>query len=359
MGSFDVEVLTTKDLQKWSSLLSNAPQKDIYFMPEYALVFEKTFGDEAQLFFYGNRTDYVLYPYFKRKINALPFYNADTVLYDMVSPWYYGGPLISAASRETEDKLMAGFFTELHEYCRQNNIITEFTRLHPFIKNHALVEKLMTIEKRWEVVYVDLTQDEETIWNNFKKENRKAIRKANNSGVKVVLSQSVADREIFYTLYTAAMERKQAGEFYFFPREFFHNMFQLLGNKVQLFLARYDEQTIAASLLVGMDDFAHDYLRASVPEFLNMRPNNLLVYTKILWAREHNYKFFSLQGGRGKDDDLFRFKSTFSSTTADFYTYSKVHNEEMYRMLCEARDKYDRLQGIEVQDSDYFPKYRR
>ena len=359
MGSFYPELLTIKDTERWNSLVNNIPQKDIYFTPEYASIFEKTFGDEARLFFYGNRRNYILYPFFQRKISALPFYNDDTILYDIVSPWYYGGPLAFIATAEAEGKLMAGFFSELHDYCRQSNIVTEFTRLHPFIRNDLLVEKFATVDKRWEIVYVDLTQDEKTIWDNFKKENRKAIRKAKQSGVEVFLSQSKADMEIFYTLYTADMERKHAGEFYFFPREFFDNMLELLGNKVQLFLARYDAQTIAASLLVGMDDFAHDYLRTSVPEFLNMRPNNLLVYTKILWAKENNYKLFSLQGGQSRSDGIFRFKSTFSETTADFYTYSKVHNEEIYTMLCQARDEYDRITGKEPVISDYFPKYRR
>jgi len=365
---FHSEVLSAhgSDEKRWRDLLDKIPKKDIYFTPEYAKLFEKTegkarerFGGEAELFFYGNDKNYIIHPIFKKKINDLPFYSGETLMYDAVSPWYYGGPLAFLTNKDNEKELFGGFFTEFHNHCAQNNIITEFIRLHPIIKNHLPLIDFVKLEKRWEIVYVDLTQDEETIWNNFKKENRKAIRKAQTSNIEIVLTSKREDIEKSYEIYLNAMKRMNADESYFFSKKFYIGIFELLKDNVQLFIAKHGGETIAASLLLGMGDLANDYLRASRPEFLNMRPNNLLVYHIILWAKENGYRFFSLQGGQSKDDGILRFKLTFSDNTADYFTYSKIHDESKYRMLCEARDRYDKLSGKAIVQSDYFPYYRR
>lgn len=365
--AFCLEVLTAhgSDEKKWRDLVNNLPIKDIYFTSEYAKLFEMTegktrerFGGEAQLFFYGDNKNYIIHPLLKRKINDLPFYSGET-LYDVVSPWYYGGPLSFLTDEEKKKELFTGFFKEFHNYCTQNNIITEFVRLHPILKNHLPLADYVKLEKRWKIVYVDLTQDKETIWNNFKKENRKAIRKAQQNNIEIVHTKNREDIEKSYEIYLSAMKKINADESYFFSKKFFSSIFELLGNNAQLFVAKHGTEIVAASVLLGMGDICNDYLRASRPEFLNMRPNNLLIYHIILWAKENGYKIFSLQGGQSKDDGILRFKLTFSDKTADYFTYSKIHNESKYKILCEARDRYDKLSGRVVERLDFFPYYRR
>lgn len=366
--AFHTEVLSTQgaDANEWRDLVNRIKKKDVHFTPEYAMLFERTegkvreyYGSEAQLFFYGNDKNYIIHPILKKRINELPFYRGDTELYDIASPWYYGGPLAFITNRNVEKELFKGFFEELHNYCKQNNIVTEFVRLHPLIQNHLPLVEFVKVEKRWKIVYVNLMQDEKTLWNNFKEENQKAIAKAQKSNIDVIATKKKDDIEKFYMLYINAMRRVHASEHYFFSRYFIESIFELLKNNAQLFIAKYRDKTIAGSLLLGTGEFAHDYLRAADSEFLSMRPNNLLVYTKILWAKENNYKFFSLQGGQSEDDGIFRFKSTFSNTTADFYTYGKIHDESRYQALCDMRDTYDKSIGKSLIESDYFPKYRR
>ncbi|HYN44753.1 MAG TPA: GNAT family N-acetyltransferase [Candidatus Limnocylindrales bacterium] len=353
------KVLTTRDTKLWKELVDNIPSKDIYFTPEYNMLFEKGLSYEAELFFYGNDNNYIIHPFFKKKINDLPFYDGIDILYDISSPWFYGGPLVFITNEIIKEELLSNFLMKFHDFCTKNNIITEFVRLHPLIQNHLLLKDHIPLEKRWEIVYVDLTQDEEIIWNNLKKENRKAIRLAKKNNIEILVTRKEEDIKEFYMIYLEEMKRKHAEEFYFFSEDFFYNMFKLLKDHVQLFIAKYNGEVIAGSILLGMGDFAHDYFRGSKPEFLRLCPNNLLVYTKILWAKENNYKFFSLQGGQSKNDGILRFKLTFSESTLDFYTYSKIHDYKKYKLLCEERDKFDMLRGKEIIKSDYFPEYRK
>lgn len=375
MREFYSQALTTKssdDIERWRALVNRLPYGDIYFAPEYAMVFEATegetrmdFGGEAGFFFYGNEQNYIIYPFFKRRISELLFYKAlgseAKSWFDIISPYGFAGPVAYLSQRKIEGKLWQGFWEEFHHYCFQTKIISEFTRLHPYFKNHLPLYRLNQIEirKRSEVVYVNLEQDLSSMRKDFTKGNKSSISKAHRSGVKIRSSSTTDEIDAFYQLYTATMERNKAKEAYFFSREFFENTFRLLGGSVKLFSAWYQDRIIAASLFLFKGNLAHYYLSGSDANSLSLCPNNLLLYEAILWAKERGYKIFDLGGGYEPNDSLFHFKSSFSKTTADFYTYSRVHNEQRYKILCQARDKYDRLQGEEIKKTDYFPQYRR
>ena len=376
MAVFSLRILTTKgaDVDKWRDLVNRNPQADIYFTPEYAMLFEttkgeirKSFGGKAQLLFYGNEQNYIIYPFFKREISELSFceiLGPETEnWFDIVSPYGFTGPLACINKPEVRDRLWRDFGQEFHLYCVQNNIIAEFARLHPYFKNHLPLNTLdrTNVRKDSEVVYVDLEQDISLIRKGFTKGNKSSISKAQRSNVEIFCSNAKEELDAFYELYIDTMKRNKAKMSYFFSREFFDHVFQLLNRDVQLFGARYGEQIIAASLFLfnKKGGLAHYYLSGADANFLSLCPNNLLLYDVILWAKEQGYKIFNLGGGYKPDDSLFQFKASFSKTTADFYTYSRVHNEEFYKILCQARDEYDRAKDIEIAKSNYFPEYRR
>jgi len=345
---------------------------DIYFSPEYLTLFDgkdeaitERFGKNPKMIVYGNEDNYIVHPVLLKPINSLPFYQAqnrddDTIiLYDLVSPWYYGGPLICLQDESAKKQLLDGFFSEFSGYCKEHNFISEFVRLHPLLKNHQTVGGYVTAESKSQIVYVDLTQDLDTIWNTYKQENRKAINRAQRRGVEIEISKRPENIKTFFELYTKSMDRLNADKVYYFSMDFFNNLFSTLGEHAQLFSARYEGQIISSSLLIGMGDYAHDYLRAFDFNYSSVVPNNLVVHNKILWSKINGYKVFSLQGGRTRDDGIFRFKLTFSKLVADFYTYHVTHNPEKYTELCRERDLFDQQQGRLVEQSDFFPDYRK
>ncbi len=363
---------TSKNRELWNKLVDALALKDIYFTPEYAMLFEATegevreaFGGEAQLFFYGNKRNYIIYPFFKRKVSELPFRELlppeSQGWFDIISPYGYSGPIAYISEPKIEGELWQGFVKEFHHYCLQNNIVAEFARLHPYFRNHLLLEKFtdINIVKRAEVVFIDLELDESLIRKSMTKGNKSSVSKARRSGVEISQSKSKDDIAAFYQLYTYTMERSEAKRAYFFSGKFFNDTLQLLDNNVELFSARYKDQIIAASLFLFKGDLAHYYLSGSDADFLSVCPNNLLLYQAMLWAKEQGYKIFNLGGGFEPNDSLFQFKSSFSKTTTDFYTYSRVHNEEIYEILCQTKDRYDKMNGLEIPKGDYFPRYRR
>ena len=373
------EILSNKgsDRIRWTNLLENVHNKDIYFTPEYMELFENSsdnasqnFGGEPKLAIFGNDENYILYPFFKRSISQLDFYKQLTLnygeLYDIITPWYFSGMLYKISNAKQSNQTFVENITNLflisfNKYCINQNIISEFMRLHPFISDYKLLQYVDNgVKKSSDVVYVNLDLDKCSIFENFKKSNRNCISKCKRNNVRVFQSTDNYYIAEFYRLYIANMERLNADNKYYFSKSFLYNIFELLQQNSTLFVAEYEGRVIAISLFIYKYGFVHYYLSASDSKFNKLCPVNLIIYEAIMWAKKQGYKIFELGGGYKLNDDLYKFKSSFSKDSVDFCTYSKIHNEKIYQILCNARNEYDRINGCSDSiNSEYFPAYRR
>jgi hypothetical protein len=374
MKKWRSKVLTTEGTEKeeWRDLMARLSPRDVFYMPEYLMVFEQcppsetraNFGGKACLFVYGDEDDFIVHPFFIRELKDLPFYpyvaQTQKSVYDIASPYGYAGPAAQITHHNLESALWREFLDEFHKFCIENNIISEFVRLNPFLKNNEPLSRMTEgVQENGTVVYVDLMVDEETLWKNLEKSNRNSITRARREHVEICRTNKEEDLESFYKIYNETMDRRKAKKMYYFPREFYNLLFDLLGENANLFVAKVNDRVICASLFVGEENLVHYYLSGTSQEFRSVGANNLLLYEAILWARQQGYKIFNLGGGYKTGDSLFKFKSTFSKSTAKFYTYRKIHNEPRYNELCKAWENYNRLAGRELSESDFFPAYRR
>jgi len=361
MNRFNVNIFTTKspDIDKWREMLNKNPQADIFFTPEYAKIFENSrgatgeaFGGQAALFFFGENGNFILHPFLKRAVDASGEW------FDIASPYGYSGPLAYISDPGLEGEIWKGFLEEFRSYCNREKIVSEFVRLHPYLKNHLPLEKYshndLEIKRRQEVVYIDLKQNEAAIKKGMDKGNKSSLAKARRSGIEITRSKAKDEIEAYCRLYLETMKRNNAGQAYFFSLSFFNDLFNLMGDSIELFCARYNNRIIAASAFIFKGDFCHYFLSGSDSEFLGLCPNNLLIYEAISWAKGMGFKLLNLGGGNRLGDRLFSFKSSFSNNHAPFYTYSRIHQEDIYEML--SNDRRRTIAGD--LKKDYFPAYR-
>ena len=281
---------------------------DIFFTPEYGRLFEKTmFGGE--LCYYGD------YQFYKRPILNTPYF-------DIISPYGYSGTLNDAS------KLLS-----FHVWCEQELIVSEFQRLHPFIDNHKWLEP-ECVHQSGEVYYVDLTQP-----FNFDKGCKSAIKRASKV---MAVNHLYFETRRFYELYTQTMKRNEAAPEYYFDMRFFERLGRITG--APMFNAIYEGDIIAAVIVLKYGDYAHYFLAGSEAEYRHLNPSNLLLLEAIQWAKEQGCKIFNLGGA--KDESHASFKRSFSKLCKPFYTYRKIHNQEVYDKLSA---------GIKT---DFFPAYR-
>lgn len=373
MKKWRSELLSTKGAEKevWGEKIAALPS-DVFHTPEYLMTFEQcpagetkiNFGGEAHLFVYGDEDDFIIHPFFKRELGNLPFYaavpQAQKPSYDIASPYGYAGPIMHVTHPEVEGDLWKRFLSEFHEFCIKTNIVSEFVRLNPLLKNYEPLSNVASgIKESGAVVYVDLTTSEDVIWKNLKKSNRNSITRAMHENVEISKTKNRGDVDEFYRIYNENMDQRKAKKMYYFPREFYDSLFDLLKENISLFAAKHEGKIISASLFIGRKDFIHYFLSGACPETRYLGSTNLLLYEALLWAKKQGYKTFNLGGGYLAGDSLSRFKSTFSKATSTFYTYRKVHDESKYQALCVARDEYDKSIGKSLIESDYFPIYRR
>lgn len=350
---FKTEILKTDD-EEWDSLIGNREVQDIFYSSRYYEINSRFSGGEAEMFVYGDTDTYVVYPYLKKRINSLPFlasgnHDLKETFFD-ISNLEYGGPAIVG-----DKTILTEFLEEFSRYCLKNNIVTEWCRFHPFLENHQGIPNALEIQKVW---YVDLGKSEEQIFDEFEGTCRTAVKKAKKEDVRIIRTDNTNELDKFYAMYRKTMESYNAKAFYYYSRQFFDDIFNLLKDSISLFIARKDEKTIAASLFLSGRDIAHYYLSGRDPVYSSLCPNNLLLYEAMLYYKDQGCKIFNLGGKYARQESLAKFKAQFTQTKKSFYRGQAVHNEGVYDKLCMAYKKYLKENGIMDHEENYFPLYR-
>ena len=93
-----------------------------------------------------------MYPFLLNSVNRLG-YELDKEYFDIQGVYGYNGALFSSCSA----KFLKDFSQSLLNYCREHNIITEFTRFNPILKNHNtyINSPNFTLEKIKKTLYLD------------------------------------------------------------------------------------------------------------------------------------------------------------------------------------------------------------
>jgi len=343
-------VLTLKNSKEWCNLLENCEESDIHFDPNYLMLFEKKMNGKSLLFVTKEKENFLLYPFFKRRINDIPYFSdLDEELYDIISPWYFGGPILQ--NSKNSKKLVEQFLKEFKEYTNNESIVTEFTRIHPLLKYSRNFADQVNAEYRYDTAYVNLIQSKEEILKNFKKSNRNASASSERRGIQIEFSTSEKAIDEFYFLYARFIKQIKTSSFYEFPIDFLKKIRISFNDNFVVALARYDQKVIAGSIFLFKGGIVHYWLSTTDNDFRNMYPTNLLLSKAIFWFKERGEKKFFLMGGT--EEKLRKFKESFSNTVVKFYTYSKIYDNKNYLHLVSISNKTNK-----IKNEGFFPEYR-
>lgn len=335
---------------QWRELCNSFDDIDIFFFPEYARLFELHGDGKPYLFVYHNAEGMVINPFLKRPLTEIyQYHNKSRNLFDITSPYGYSGYLRSNNKINMDD-----FYNCFHNYCVNNNIVSEFIRFHPLLNNISYSPKKVGILQERETVVIDLKQDIELIWSYIQPNCRNKIRKARKNNILIYKDDKFNNLDIFYNLYADTMSRLNANNYYFFSKKWFYSFIDLMKDNVVLFHASQDNKIVNSAIFIFTDIYIHYYLSGSLYDMRKLAANNLLLYEVALWAKNKGIKYFHLGGGYQPNDSLFYFKSSFSPYKNKFFTGGVIHQPANYKYLCELRIKID---GIE-QNSKFFPLYR-
>ena len=350
-----LSVITLEEADKWDTIVKSFKNYDVYYLSGYTKPF-KIHGDgEPILIYYDDESMCAINVVMKRDIgkdeNFKGKIEPDTY-YDITTPYGYGGFIFEG---NINDRSTAQLNELYIKYCASRNIISEFVRFHPVLKNSKLNVSLYEVIDLGKTITMNLNSKEQ-IWNDLSSKNRNVIRKSIKSGVKVYWGRSPELIDEFIPLYNATMKKDNAVDYYYFGKDVYKSLLNDLKNNCLIFYAVFEGKVISSSIILFGNSKMHYHLSASDRDYQSLAATNLLLFEAACWGCDNGYKKFHLGGGLGSEEDgLYKFKKAFNRNSETYFSIGKkIFNQEKYDELLAIRS----LDKNIVKETNYFPKYR-
>ncbi|MFY0714748.1 peptidoglycan bridge formation glycyltransferase FemA/FemB family protein [Seonamhaeicola sp. NFXS20] len=337
-----LEIITEKD--KWQKILSEIGRYDFYHTYEYHEL-SKNSNESPILILYRTGNDNLI---------ALPLLIRDITnsnYKDATSVYGYAGPISKNINLNFDN---SDYAKNLLNYFKDNNIISVFSRLNPFMPCQPIVLKgLGEVVSQGKVVNIDLNLDNDVQRSNYRSRLKTHVNKARRlCSVKKAVSKE--DLETYINIYHENMDRVKAKSTYYFEKCYFENMMKSQSFDTDVLLAIENETgtVVAGSMFVTTNNIVQYHLSGTKNGFLHLTPTKLLIDEMRLIANKKGCQFYNLGGGLGgsENDSLFNFKSSFSKDYKNFNLWKLIVNETAYNELVEKK-------GIN-KDASFFPLYR-
>ena len=170
---------------------------------------------------------------------------------------------------------------------------------------------------------IDLTQPEETLWNNLHSKHRNVIRNAVKKGVRVIGGLEHVD-----TAYNMVEETFKRSSMPFMSRESFNRMVQALGEQVKVFVADY-QGTIQGAAVIPFSDYRAYYVYGGTNAEPLTGASNMLQWEAIKYFRGQGVKSYDFCGVRinpekgSKQAGLMMFKERFGPKLVQGYMWKQ------------------------------------
>lgn len=320
---------------------------DIYLTKTYAELYTEKEQGVAKTFDFVSPNGKIRNVFIKRSI---PYTSGNQEYYDITTPYGYGGPMIAEAVNL--ESLLEEYFEAFHQYCLQENIVSEFVRFH-LLENQEVREQFKgETQLIGQHIVRDLKQQRE---EDFHKSVLQSVRRAERLGVKVIFDETGQYLDEFLEVYTSTMDWHEAKEFYYFDKSFFEQIHNSLNGHFLYVHAFLEEKLIGTRLILHGDKYAYYFLGGALREYSTYKAASLLDYKIIDRLQEEGKEYYVFGGGYHGEDGLYKYKNKFSQRgKLPFYVGKKVHQPEIYEELVERRS----LEGNFDPDTLFFPLYR-
>lgn len=316
---------------------------DIYFEPTWGELFSEKDDGKAEIFEYENENGKIYYQFVKRridlKLNGVEYF-------DTITPFGYNGPIVLNTKEGKREELIRDFDIEFSKYCSQNNIITEFVRFSPWLRNHIDFEGIYDLKNNHCTYGIDLTVND-VFYDEFSQSARCKIRKSIKNNVVIEYDFTGNSIKEFCRLYNLTIDKNGIKDFYIYSEKYFNHIFKSLGKNIFLINAKLQDEYISSSILINYGDYLHGLFLGNDPKYLSLGVNSHIIYEACKFGKENGKKYFHLGSG---SVSLSKFKESFTKKGIfDIYLGNKIRNEKVYKEMCTANQK---------DNADFFPIYR-
>ncbi len=175
---------------------------------------------------------------------------------------------------------------------------------------------------RW---LLPLSADVEAAWSKLRKPVQHQVKKSRKLGVQVRMAQSHEDMDHYYRLHLQTRCKKYGMPAQ--PRRYFLELWDTFSasGAVQLLLAEYEQKIIGGMILLASGKTVRYAYGASDERYLNLAPNNLLMWTAITWGCEQGYQTLDMGRTACDNEGLMEFKRRWGAIQVPLPYYYYPH----------------------------------
>lgn len=345
------------DIDKYNNIYKIINISDPYLLYDYIRFFSKGINDLVSFYYHCETSNvHILLPGY---LTNIKLYNASTPYYHFTTPYGYTGPLFQ---QNIVDNEIINFWKEINYWYNNNNVISEFVRFNLFenSKNYDSIIHNTMLNVKGRII------DEETQWKSFDSKVRKNVNRAKREGLEFqIFYLNIPEIEIekFYNIYIQTMVRTKASKSFFYQLIDFISFIKSNPTNTALCNVYFNNEVISSEMILISDNTIFSFLGGTNEQYFHKRPNDLLKYELINWARIHRKEFYVLGGGYGYEDGIFNYKkSFFPNDIVEYKTGRKIVNSKKYYELIEINNKLriDRgLKPLLLNDNTFFPLYNK
>lgn len=314
-------------VDEWNGFLDVIPteSQDLYFREEYVKLYASN-DDTPLCFIYQNGGDILMMPFLRRT-----FVYKGNEYYDFETAYGYGGMI----SNTKDERFIVEALQSMQSLASENHYICGFVRFHPLLNNYKHFDAIGQLIYDRHTIAIDLQSSADDVWKNeIHTKNRNIIKKGIKSGLTFEADYGFEHLDEFISLYNNTMAKLNADSFYFFEKDYYYRFKETFKNSF-LGLVWYNDEIIASAIFFYQQPFGHYHLAGSNPRYLNLSPNNFLLWNAAMELQKHGVKCFHLGGGTdgNEDNSLFQFKKKFSKSMYDFYIGKVMFDEGLYKEI--------------------------
>lgn len=325
--------------EKWSKFIKQAAIYDFH----HTCYFHKIDTDfVSKLLLFSEDDNFIALPIVIRPIES-------TNYFDITSVYGYSGPIFRFNEGYEALELIAFFKKNFVEFCKKENIVSVFSRLHPLIDQIVIIDGLGEIVNLNKTVAIDLTLTSEEQRREYRKSLKSELNQLRRKEIQVKKATTKEEIDAFIAIYYETMDRVGAAKNYYFSKEYFYEFMSNSEFDAKLLIAVKDDKVIAGAIFTLTNKIMQYHLAGTTEEYIRETPMKLILDEARLYGNETTAENLHLGGGVGghDDDSLFRFKSGFSKNFKQFSVWKYVVNQKMYDELSFGKEA-----------SGFFPLYR-
>lgn len=340
--NYNFEIIE-KSNPKWNEILKKSTIYDFHHSAYYHEI--DTEFSTIMLYFEGGES-FIALPIVVRPIENTPYF-------DITSVYGYAGPIFRFDDDLTKLDLIEYFQHRFQQYCKEQNIVSVFSRLHPLIDQNQILEGLGEIVDLNKTVSIDLTIDADSQRKNYRKSLKSELNQLRKKEISIDEATTNEEIDAFIDIYYETMDRVNATKNYYFSKEYFYNFLNTDAFGAKLLVAKKDEKVIAGAIFTFADKIMQYHLAGTTEEFIRETPMKLILDEARLLGNKTSAQSLHLGGGVGgsDDDSLFKFKSGFSKDFKQFRIWKYIANTDIYTQLVQSKN-------INT-NSNFFPLYRQ